>query len=546
MVCRFLSPFRLAYFSLDQILASRRLIAKYDPVATIVMHTHQEASLKSIPRITALALLAGSLAGALQAQTLTFGRRTSAGNTTYTHIDLNNDGREDLVYPTVSASGPNGFTVVLSNGNGTYAAPVFYPSPTGAPANVLVMDINNDGYPDIFAWTGGAQFYEYLNNKSGAFQLQATFVTTTFVNSMVAGDFNHDGFIDLAYLLPAGVGPKGGTIHVLFNNHASGFSVGPVTTTAAHGQMEVGDFDGDGKADIFIQGDGSSVPSTICYGDNAGHFAAQTNANTAHSPFLFPMDIDGDGKTDLVGAGENFIENTHQFHYYKDLFVVYGTANRTVTETAVPLQGYPVPTVTGSGFIEPVADQADFNGDGKADLVLVEATQVDGGGARKVVVLTGKGSRAFNPEQTLYTDNSGALDFTVQAIRANSDNKPDILADLFVNNSPTAIFFLNDTSARFPRCPLPASATGIHLCSPTTYTSTKDAFSLSATGVPLMHRMELWVDGVKKYQQFARDFSHSAFLDTTLTLAVGTHKVGVYAAGQDNSLQRKNYTITVK
>ena len=50
----------------------------------------------------------------------------------------------------------------------------------------------------------------------------------------------------------------------------------------------------------------------------------------------------------------------------------------------------------------------------------------------------------------------------------------------------------------------------------TLLTSSKAAFSLSATGVPLMHRMELWVGSAKKYQQFARDYSHAAFLDTTL------------------------------
>ncbi len=181
-------------------------------------------------------------------------------------------------------------------------------------------------------------------------------------------------------------------------------------------------------------------------------------------------------------APQNLTRTTNQNTYFKDLFVIYGAANRTVTETAIPLQGYPVPTVTGSGFNEPVADQADFNGDGKADLVLVEGTQAIGlSSTRKIVVLTGKGNRAFNPEDTLYTDSSGGLDFTVQAIHANSDNKPDILADVFANNSPTANFFLNDTSAWFGGCALPASATGIHLCSPTTYTSTKAAFSLSAS-----------------------------------------------------------------
>jgi hypothetical protein len=311
--------------------------------------------------------------------------------------------------------------------------------------------------------------------------------------------------------------------------------------------MAVGDFDGDGKADIFVQGGGAANPSTICYGDNAGHFAAQTNANTAHSPFLFPMDIDSDGKTDLVGAGLSYDPTTRSNTYFKDLFVIYGTSNRTATETAIPLQGYPVPSVTGSNFNEPVADQADFNGDGKADLVLVEGMQANGGGnTRRIVMLTGKGNRAFNPEQVIYTDNSASLDFTVQAIRANSDNKADILADLFANNAPTALFFLNDTSGWFGGCSLPATATGFHICSPTTYTSTATPFSFSATGVPLMHRTELWVDGAKKYQQFARDFSHGAFFDGTITLAPGTHRVTVFAAGEDNSLQKKTYNITVK
>jgi hypothetical protein len=499
----------------------------------------------SILRITTLALLAGSLAGTLQAQTLTFGRRAYLGNTTYTHIDLNHDGREDLVYPTVAPSGPSGFTVVLSNGNGTYAAPVFYASPNAFPQNIVLLDINDDGYPDLFTWNGGNYFYEYLNNKSGAFHLQATYQLNSSLLGLVAGDFNHDGYIDLAYLT-AGTYPHA-QIHVYFNNHASGFSTGPLTNTPSSGQMAVGDFDGDGKADIFIQGGGSANPSTICYGDNAGHLSAQKNANTAHSPFLFPMDIDGDGKTDLVGAAASFDPKTHQNTYFEDLFVIYGTANRTVTETAIPLFGYPEPTVTGSGFNEPVVDQADFNGDGKADLVLVENTEPNGQGTlRRIVLLTGKGNRAFNVEDNLYTDSSGGLDFTVQAIHANSDNKPDILLDNSGGGTPTAIFFLNDTSAWFGGCSLPASATGIHLCSPTTYTSTRAAFSLSATGVPLMHRMELWVDGAKKYQQFARDYSHAAFLDTTLTLAAGTHRVTVFAAGQDNSLQHKTYTITVQ
>jgi FG-GAP-like repeat len=493
----------------------------------------------SLTRLSLTLLLVLGMTNPLWSQALTFGHRTYPGRSTYTHADLNNDGREDLIYYTNT-----GFAVALSNGDGTYAAPVSYTVPDGHSAGIVTFDHNNDGYTDIFAFNASSQqFYEYLNNKNGTFHLQASYVVGT-IWYMVAGDFNHDGYIDLAYSTS---GTSGTQLHVYFNNHASGFSPGPVTTIPLIAQMTVGDFDGDGKADIFISAaDFASPPTYILFGDNAGHFPSIVNASTGHHAIYLPMDIDGDGRTDLVGAASSFNSTTHTNTYYKSLFVLYGNSSRSVTESAIPLNGYPIPTTARTAATDPDVDQADFNGDGKADLVFVEATQANGGGNRNLVVMTGRGGRAFNPETTIYTDNSGQLDFSAEAIRANSDNKPDILVDTFANNTPTAQFFLNDTSASFGGCSLPSTATGIHLCSPTTYSSTTTKFSLSAAGAPFMHRMELWVDGVKKYQQFARDFSHYAFLDTTITLTTGTHKVSIYAAGEDNSLQRKDYTITVQ
>ena len=493
-----------------------------------------------IRRVLASLALALTVAAIAHAQTLNFGQRTYPGQTTYTHADLNNDGREDLAYETITNT-TGGFSVALSNGDGTYAAPVFYEVPDHIATGLLVFDINNDGYPDIIAWNSFAnQFYEYLNNKNGTFHLQASYVTGGEY-SMAAGDFNHDGYIDIAYMTSTS---SGGQIHIYFNNHASGFSVGPVTNVPYINQMTVGDFDGDGKADIFAGGAQNISATYIYFGDNAGHFPGMVNATTAHHPVLLPMDIDGDGRTDLVGPGVGYNPSTGQNAYYKSMFVLYGNSARSITESAIPLNGYPIPATTGTAGVDPTVDQADFNGDGKADLVFVEATQPDGNGTRNLVVMTGRGGRAFNPETIIYSNS--LLDFSAAAIRANSDNKPDILAGTFDNNTPTAHFFLNQTSAWFGGCSLPTTAAGIRLCSPTTYTTTTAKFSLSAAGAPFMHRMELWVDGVKKYQQFARDFSHYAFLDTTVTLPVGTHHVSVYAAGQDNSLQRKDYTITVQ
>lgn len=62
-----------------------------------------------------------------------------------------------------------------------------------------------------------------------------------------------------------------------------------------------------------------------------------------------------------------------------------------------------------------------------------------------------------------------------------------------------------------------------------------------------MRKLEIWVDGTKKYEELAKhDFSHYGLMDTTLILPAGTHQVVIYAAGYDNLEEKKWYTVTVQ
>jgi hypothetical protein len=62
-----------------------------------------------------------------------------------------------------------------------------------------------------------------------------------------------------------------------------------------------------------------------------------------------------------------------------------------------------------------------------------------------------------------------------------------------------------------------------------------------------MRKVEVWVDGVKKYQELAKhDYSHYGLMDGTVTLSPGTHQVTIIAAGYDNLEVKKSYTITVQ
>lgn len=491
--------------------------------------------MKTSSIVTVAAAMAVCLAA--RAQTPVFGHRTYAGMYTYNHADLNNDGREDLVYHTQT-----GFDVVLSTGPGTYAAPVSYNVPDNEPSGTVSIDINNDGKLDVLAYNGFAPgVYEYLNTGDGGLKLQTT-LPVTDVQYLVVGDFNHDGYADIAYLTP-GSG-NGGVLHVWFNNQKGGFTAGPTMDTTGFGMLSVGDFDGDGAADIALT---SSLGTTYLYfGDNTGHFT-EVNATTQHNATYFLMDIDGDGKSDLVGAAVAGTDGEYDL-YYRDLFVVYGNSSRTITESEIPLNGYVAPWTWGANAPDPSpsVDVADFNGDSIRDFALVESQNDDGTGTRTLVVKPGTGNRKWGDEVNVYSNSE--LDLGVAAIRDTDALKPGLLVDTFADNTTTAQFFDNDTSGGyFGGCEYPDTAIGINVCSPTTYSSTSAEFSVSAAGQTTMRKVELWVDGVKKYEELAKyDYSHYGLMDTTLTLSAGTHQVTIIAAGYDNLEVKKSYTITVK
>ncbi|HKF47916.1 MAG TPA: VCBS repeat-containing protein [Terracidiphilus sp.] len=473
-------------------------------------------------RTSCIVIAAIAVCAAVPAQTPVFSQRTYTGMYSYNHAELNNDGHEDLLYHT-----PTGFAVVLSTGPGTYAAPVDYNVPDNKPSGTISLDVNNDTRMDVIAFNSSAPgFYEYLNTGNGVLKLQATYEMPN-IQDMVVGDFNHDGYPDIAFTT------SDNNLHVWFNNHARGFTVGPTTSVPGILQLSVGDFDGDGKADIAAT---SGTGTYLYFSDGAGHFSV-VNATTAHHPYMYLMDIDGDGKSDLVGAavaGESAPGGPDTF--YRDLFVVYGNSSRTIAESEIPLNGYAVAWQDGYVFGEatPSGDVADFNGDGKRDFAVVETQDNDGFGTRTLAVLTGNGNRTWNPEVNVYSDSH--LDFGVAAIRVENSLKPALLVDTFLNNSNTAHFFINDTSGGyFGGCEFPSGGWGMVFCSPPSYSSSPQPWKVSGVVQTTMRKMELWVDGVKKYQEIGNhDFGHYGVLDTTLTLSKGTHQVTVVAAGYDN------------
>lgn len=480
---------------------------------------------------SALALIC-LLPSAAYASDVSFHQTTTPGTLSQIlHAELNNDGREDLVY---LKSDSSGFYVQLSTGDGTYAAPTFYPMPSGEFSEQIgaIADFTGDGNADIIVDeandAGAFTAHLWANNRSGAFTDKGPL---PLGKAVLTGDFNHDGNMDL-------VVQNTGSITVWFGNGKGGFTEGPTTQITNYGNFFLGDFDGDGIADIAISDILNYDSFEVLYGDNRGDFTPVVISVPGGSFNISVGDVNSDGKMDIIAA--NFYPTATD-----RMTVFYGDASRTFSSrSAIPISH------CFAGGLAPAV--ADVNGDGISDLVVPEADcGSTTGETRYIGILTRKPNSSYNPDQIVYTaptSSQGVVDLDV--IRANHDTRPDLLAQVCGSNcggsSNQSVILQNTSYGTFHACDAPKTFLGIWVCSPSAASASSPVdFSIAASGQVVMRKVEVWVDGKKLGEQL-NGFSNYSFFDKSFSIPAGRHQVNIYAAGWDNSLEEDSFTLQVK
>jgi len=194
--------------------------------------------------------------------------------------DYNGDGYDDL-----SAVVRNGMIVSLSNGDGTFRAPIALGRAKGTIYHAGQVDWNLDGKLDVLAvgfsnvryhrprgeFEGLYTFTQHLNvwlgNGDGTFGSRQTTSLTELGGpsspienpTSLWWDFNRDGLYDLAALNSAA-----GTVSVSLRNAdgtfqpAQSYSAGP-----NGGAITIGDFNGDGWMDLVVVNNVSSNSPTL-------------------------------------------------------------------------------------------------------------------------------------------------------------------------------------------------------------------------------------------------------------------------------------------
>jgi hypothetical protein len=299
--------------------------------------------------------------------------------------DFNGDGKSDLA---VSSSGeyfngsifvPYGgnISVLLGNGKGSFSSGLIDGtisknfSVDSRPSSIAVGDFNGDTISDLAVIktnsSGIGDIGILIGTGKGDFESAISFKAGNSPNTIIAGDFNHDGKSDLAVTNSGSKSLKDdGNVSVLLTkgiNKTFNDLFEPVINFTAGllpSSLKAGDFNKDGNSDLAVTNIGSSLIEgsdtvSVLLGNENGNFGTATNfrlpkSNGSNHPDSLTIgDFNNDGNSDLATA--NYDSKT------TSVLLGNGSGNfETATNFKVGIG--PVYLTTG-----------DFNRDGKSDLV---------------------------------------------------------------------------------------------------------------------------------------------------------------------------------
>ncbi len=235
--------------------------------------------------------------------------------------DLNGDGKPDLLFNNANTSSQYDFFTAMNNGNGTFGPIRRWVVRSAGWGEIDAFDIDGDGDLDVVDMEAeGApnipdgRFFIAKNNGDGTFQTPYAYnLLPHRPEDVVAGDFDHDGKLDLAMTNNGAYGFD--TSVFIVRGHGDGTFDAPIVYTVGRGPLYLvtADFNRDGNLDLATINSGynneGSESMTLLFGTGTGTFS---NIRTQYAPFspdllgatgIATADVDGDGDLDLMTTG---------------------------------------------------------------------------------------------------------------------------------------------------------------------------------------------------------------------------------------------------
>jgi hypothetical protein len=344
--------------------------------------------------------------------------------------DLNRDGKQDLVIAGACGNTCGFVSVLLGKGDGSFQAATDY-SAGGVPSAFTMADLNGDGIPDVAlanmasnspAGGTGGLISVLLSNGNGTFQAPVNYASGPNIAGIAAGDVTGDKVPDLVVTHVAGA------IVTMLKGDGDGTFQAEQTLSSDSNlgatNFQLLDVNKDGKLDLVM----ASVfngGATVLIGNGDGTFQPAAVFSTGNQTYFFAAaDVSGDGNLDLamVDTIGNYVtvllgNGDGTFSPRKDLLSdslsgVSSSVVRDFNGDGIPdiaisaLSGVAMLLGKGNGtFQAPIAagftqpqnfgqlSAGDFNRDGHLDLIAGGAT-----------FLPGKGDGTFGAAVAINTD----------------------------------------------------------------------------------------------------------------------------------------------
>jgi hypothetical protein len=346
--------------------------------------------------------------------------------------DFNGDGKKDVVtiiQSYVSSTWIYSISVVLSNGDGTFQAPVLTPVPgNDSGAQIVVGDVNGDKKDDIIvahqngnAGYTSSSFDVLISNGDGTFTIGNNYSITS--NDLAGGtmaDVNGDGKLDAVLVDQA----SPGNVWTLLGNGDGTFQT--PTSVALNGSAGYGvvfaDFNGDGLLDL-ADADYNTGQLTVYLATSATTYANSVSYTTPDAVYnacsITAGDLTGDSKPEIVSA-----------NCYSDNLSVYVNNGDGSFQNAKYYN--PALNAAGGAFADVYPEAvtiADVNGDGKADVISSNDYSSD------LTILLGNGDGTLQEPTVGYA--TGGYPYTPAIV---ADFNGDGFADLMVPNSFNLVY----------------------------------------------------------------------------------------------------------
>jgi len=233
--------------------------------------------------------------------------------------DVNHDGLDDFYI--CGAKGQPGALFIQTPGGGFKESvqPDFVADAASEDVDAAFLDVNNDGYPDLYIVSGGNQLPNgsdeladrlYINDGHGRFRRSNNIPSIKLNKSAVAvADVNHDGYPDI-FVSGAPDAYRYGAIpesYLLMNDGHGHYQKAQIPDDLKYAGMirsaAFADLDGDGWPDLVVAGEWMPVKIFM---NKKGKFVEQ------HIPAMDKLsgwwqkiqlaDVDGDGKIDIIAG----------------------------------------------------------------------------------------------------------------------------------------------------------------------------------------------------------------------------------------------------